>query len=152
MLAHVRTCFAALALFAVVAAPALGADAVQKKERATKDDYRIDVSGSSGEVRVGEDGVIKLVLVPKNGTKIQPQAPLEVKLSEPEGVVLEKRKLGRGDLADKDAEQPSLSTSLRGQKAGSYSIDADVSFFLCTDEWCQRMTDRVSIPVKVSKS
>lgn len=151
MLAPVRTWFAALALVSVaVAAPAFADDAPKKKDRATKDDYRIDVSGSSSEVRVGDDGVIKLVLVPKNGTKIQPQAPLEVKLSEPDGLVVEKRKLGRGDLADKDAKEPSLSTSVRGQKAGSYAVDADVSFFLCTDEWCQRMTDRVSIPVKVA--
>ncbi len=157
MLAPVRTLFVALALVTVAASvPALAGDDADKpgappakKDRATKDDYKIDVSGSSSEVKVGEDGVIKLVLVPKNGTKIHPQAPLEVKLSEPDGIQLEKRKLGRGDVADKAAKDPSLSTAVSGRKAGSYNVDADVSFFLCTDEWCQRMTDRVSIPVKV---
>lgn len=153
MLAPVRTWFVALALVGgVVALPALAADdaAPKKKDRATKDDYRIDVTGSSSEVKVGEDGVVKLVLVPKNGTKIHPQAPLEVKLSEPDGLKLQKRKLGRGDVADKGATDPALSTAVSGRKAGSYNVNADVSFFLCTDEWCQRMTDRVSIPVKVT--
>lgn len=148
MLAPVRWIFAALA-FVLVAAPALHAQDDKKKDRATKDDYRIDTSGSSSEVTVGADGVIKLVLTPKNGTKIHPQAPLEVKLSEPDGIKLEKRKLSRGDISDKKAKDPTLSTELSGQKAGSYSVNADVSFFLCTDEWCQRMTDRVSIPIKV---
>lgn len=154
MLAPMRTWLAALTLVALAASlPALAADdaAPKKRDRATKDDYRIDVSGSSAELQVGQDGVIKLVLVPKNGTKIHPQAPLEVKLSEPDGIQLEKRKLGRGDVADKEAKDPALSTAVSGRKAGSYSVDADVSFFLCTDEWCQRMTDRVSIPMKVTE-
>ncbi len=148
MLAPVRTLLIALPLV-LAAAPVLHAEDAPKKERATKDDYQIDTSGSSSAVSVGNDGVIKLVLVPKNGTKIHPQAPLEVKLSQPDGIKLEKRKLGRGDVADKAAKQPALSTDVSGQKPGSYTVDADVSFFLCTDEWCQRMTDRVSIPIKV---
>lgn len=150
MLAPARLMMAALA-FVLVAAPALHAQDGAKKDRATKDDYGIDTSGSSAEVAIGQDGVIKLVLTPKNGTKIHPQAPLEVKLSQPEGIKLEKRKLGRSDIADKEAKEPALQTELSGQKAGSYNVDADVSFFLCTDEWCQRMTDRVSIAIKVKE-
>lgn len=147
MLAPARFLVPAFA-FALVTSTALSAQD-EKKDRATKDDYKIEVSGSTAELAVGADGVIQVVLVPKNGTKIHPQAPLEVKLSEPEGLKLHKRKLSRGDVADKEAKSPALSTKVTAQKAGAHKVNADVSFFLCTDEWCQRMTDRVAIPVKV---
>lgn len=121
----------------------------KKKDRATKDDYTIDVSGSSAAVKVGSKGVIKIVIKPKNETKIHPQAPLEISLTQPAGLVVEKKKLGRKDVKDKKAKAPELGCGVTGEKAGDYSVDADVSFFLCTESFCQRMTDRVSIAVKV---
>jgi hypothetical protein len=119
------------------------------KDRATKDDYSVHTSGTTSEIEVGKPGTFSLVIHPKNGTKIHPQAPLEVKVNVPSGMRVDKGKLGRGDMHDKEAASPDLRTALHGEKDGQYSIEADVSFFLCTDEWCQRMTDRVSIPVRV---
>lgn len=126
-----------------------GAALAEGKDRATKDDYRLDTSSTTSELEVGKEGTFSIVIEPKNGTKIHPQAPLEVKLGSPAGVKVAKGKLGRGDVQDKEAKSPDMRTALHGEKRGEYVVEADVSFFLCTDEWCQRMTDRVAVPVRV---
>lgn len=118
-------------------------------ERATKDDYELDVSGTVTKLKVGASGTYSLVIKPKNGKKVHPDAPLEVTFKEPKGVKPAKGKLGRGDVADKSAKAPEVKTTLTAEKAGTHSLDASVSFFLCTDAWCQRMTDRVSVSIVV---
>jgi hypothetical protein len=139
----------AAALGALLFAGAAAADDKKPKDRATKDDYAIDTSKSSAALEVGEDGKLALVITPKNGTKIHPQAPLEVKLTVKDGVDLEKKKLGRKDIKDAEAKSPELTCGVKGKKKGTHNVEADVSFFLCTDTFCQRMTDRVTIAVKV---
>ena len=39
--------------------------------------------------------------------------------------------------------------TLHADKPGQYTLDANVSFFLCTDAWCQRMSDHVSVAITV---
>jgi hypothetical protein len=136
-----------LALFlALFAGSALAAD---PKERATKDDYELDVSGTDAKIKAGADGKFDLVIRPKNGKKVHPEAPLEVTFGNAAGVKPGKGKLGRNDVVDKASKAPEVKTTLHAERAGQYTLDASVSFFLCTDAWCQRMTDRVSVPVTV---
>lgn len=121
-------------------------------DKATKDDYELDVSGTSQKIKVGSDGAFSLVIKPKNGKKVHPDAPLEVTFKDVKGGVRpEKSKLGRNDVVDKAAKAPEVRTKLRGEKAGAATIDVSVSFFLCTDAWCQRMSDRVSVAVTVEE-
>ncbi len=120
-------------------------------DRATKDDYSLDTAGTAASVKVGADGAFSLVITPKNGKKVHPDAPLEVVLSDGPIVKPAKLKLGRGDLKEKGAKAPQVTTTLRGLKAGSATVSVNVSFFLCTDAWCQRMSDRVEIPVTVEE-
>jgi hypothetical protein len=123
--------------------------AADPKERATKDDYELDVSGTDGKIKAGADGKFDLVIRPKNGKKVHPEAPLEVTFGNGAGVKPGKGKLGRNDVVDKASKAPEVKTTLHAERAGQYTVDASVSFFLCTDAWCQRMTDRVSVPVTV---
>lgn len=133
-----------LLAFAIVAAPA--AD-----DRATKDDYELDTGATDKTLKVGKDGTFSLVVKAKNNKKVHPEAPLEVVFKDPKGIKPGKAKLGRGDVADKAAKAPDLRTTLRGEKAGATVLEANVSFFLCTDSWCQRMTDKVSVPITVEE-
>lgn len=120
------------------------------EEKATKDDYELDTSGTDAKIKAGADGKFSLVVRPKNGKKVHPDAPLEVVFKDPKGVKPAKNKLGRNDIADKSAKAPELRTTLHADKAGAVTLEASVSFFLCTDaSWCQRMTDRVSVPITV---
>lgn len=118
-------------------------------DKATKDDYAVDTSGTSAKIKVNGDGTFSLKITPKNGKKVHPEAPLEISIIENAAVKPAKSKLGRGDLKEKGAKEPEVQTSLRGVKSGATTLEATISFFLCTDAWCQRMSDRVQIPVTV---
>ncbi len=137
-----------LLAFTVANAPAAAPDGVAD-DRATKDDYELDTGGTDKTVKVGKDGAFSLVVRPKNGKKVHGEAPLEVVFKDPKGVKPGKMKLGRGDVADKTAAAPELRTTLRGEKAGATTLEATVSFFLCTDSWCQRMSDKIAVPITV---
>lgn len=149
-----RIPLAGLLAFALASASALAegeGDKAPPKERATKDDYELDLAATSPELKVGDSGTFSLVIRAKNGTKIHPQAPLEVKLKDGPGLKVEKQKLGRGDIANKGDAAPDLRTALKALAAGTHTVEADVSFFLCTDAWCQRMSDRVSVGIKIAE-
>jgi hypothetical protein len=150
--------FASAALVSLAAAPAPGSGAARAaepnrqptaEERATKDDYELDTSGTVAKLKAGESGSFSLVIKPKNGKNVHPDAPREVTIKDPKGVKPGKQKLGRGDVTDKASKAPEVKTSLTGEKAGSHVLSANVSFFLCTDAWCQRMSDRVSVTITV---
>lgn len=132
---------------ALVTLPALGAPAAEDK--ATKDDYELDTSGTDGKLKAGSEGKFSLVVKPKNGKKVHPDAPFEVTFKDPKNVRPAKNKLGRADVVDKAAKAPEVQTKLKADKAGDATLEASVSFFLCTDAWCQRMTDRVSVAITV---
>jgi hypothetical protein len=142
--------FAAFAVVTTATLVSLPAAAEEKKERASKDDYELDLSASSKTVGVGENGTFSLVIRAKNKTKIHPQAPLTVKLSATEGVTLAKAKLSREDAKKEEgAKDPDLRTQLTGVKEGEHKVTAEISFFLCTEAWCQRMNDKVELAVNV---
>jgi hypothetical protein len=118
-------------------------------DRATKDDYALDVQKTTAKLKAGTDGVFDIVIIPKNGKKIHGDAPLEVKLGKSAQVKPDKEKLGRGDVVDAKAKDVELRTVLHAQAAGTSTLSVDVSFFLCVDAWCQRMSDKVEIPITV---
>lgn len=120
-------------------------------DRATKDDYALDTSGTSAALKVNADGTFALKITPKNGKKVHPDAPLEVVIADNAAVKPAKLKLGRGDLVEKGAKEPEVKTALKAMKAGATTLDVTVSFFLCTDAWCQRMSDKVQVAVTVEE-
>lgn len=139
-------------LCAFLALPALAlppAAVPAAEDKATKDDYELDTSATDATIKAGGQGTFSLVVKPKNGKKVHPDAPFEVTFKDPKGVRPAKNKLGRSDVVDKTAKAPEVRTTLKADKAGAVTLEASVSFFLCTDAWCQRMTDRVSVPITV---
>lgn len=132
---------------AVLAAP----EPRQVDDKATKDDYVLETQGTVKDLKVGAEGPFSLVVRPKGDKKIHPQAPFEVTLKPSAGLKPAKGKLNRSDVVDKAAKAPEVKTTLRATGKGAQTVDADVSFFICTDAWCQRMTDRVSVTVQVAE-
>jgi hypothetical protein len=131
------------------APPAPGAPVAE--DRATKDDYALDASGSASTLKVNGEGAFALQITPKNGKKVHPDAPLEVVIADNALFKASKARLTRSDLKEKGSKTPTVTTTLRGSKAGTGTIDVTVSFFLCTDAWCQRMSDKVTLPVTVTE-
>lgn len=122
-----------------------------KKEKASAADYELDLQKTTTALSNGGDGFFVLQIRAKNGTKVHPEAPLEVSLKSDEALQLEKAKLGRGDANQPDDTTTELRTSFHARQNGTHTLAAELSFFLCTDTWCQRMTDRVETSVVVSE-
>src|SRR5688572_7192125 len=80
-----RNCMLTALLFstatALVSSPNPVAD-----DRASKDDYALDVSGTDDKLKIGKDGKFSLVVTPKNGKKVHPEAPLEVTFKDAKGL------------------------------------------------------------------
>lgn len=120
------------------------------RDRATREDYTLDPSPTSSTLAVEAPGILGLRIVAKNGTKVHPQAPLELRVQAPEGLRLEKGKLSRSDVVAHSEAGTELRTEMRALRAGRFTVAGELSFFLCTDAWCQRMTDEIQFEIEAS--
>jgi hypothetical protein len=150
MSSFVRALPLVLAALSFGAAASPDATPAQDKKAAGKGDYSLDTSKSSTEAKLKSDATFSITIVPASGLKIHPQAPLEVKLKTTDGLKAAKAKLGRADVKDAAAVAPELTTTVNAAAAGKQEVEASVSFFLCSDSWCQRMTDKVVVPINVT--
>ncbi len=108
-------------------------------------------SGGAVDVTLGARGAASLTIVPAAGHRIDAGAPLSVRLSATpaSGLKLARRRYALADAADPRAEAPRFDLALEGQAAGSYTVSADVRFWLCALRTCRAVRDRVDISVTV---
>jgi len=122
----------------------------QSKKRATKDDYAIDLKASATSIDKGKKGDFSVLIKAKNGLKIHPEAPLTLKLTTTPGISLTKTKLSREDASKKgSAKSPNLRTTINAKSAGDQTVTGDLSFFLCSKDWCERVSEKVQHKLKV---
>jgi hypothetical protein len=134
---------AALALTLLAAVPAYADPAA---EAATS--YRLDTSGSTTELKVGERGKFVVAIVPAEKIHVHPQAPLRI-VVESAGLSLEKRSLGHKDAVDPKADGPRFEVPFTAPAAGSHKVAAKLAFFICSDAWCVKQARDVTVPVTV---
>ena len=139
------TCRVGVALLAFV----FFVPVVTARAEDSKDNYTIDISHSSRAVKVGEKGVISIVITPGKGKKVHEQAPMVASLKTPAGLTLTKNKLGHSDVVNPGAPAPELKTEFSAQQPGEKSVEAELTFFICTDKWCERQQQKVTVPVTV---
>jgi hypothetical protein len=115
--------------------------------------YEIRTEGSSQKVKAGSKGTFVLAIKTKGGAHISDEAPLKVELSG-DKVKPEKAKLGRADsVGKKEAGQehadPRFEVPFTAEGSGKGSVDAKLTFFVCTEKICARQQKAVSVPVEV---
>ncbi len=110
--------------------------------------YSVEASAAQQELAAGAKGSISLEIKGKEGAYVSPEAPLKVTVSGT-NVKLEKEKLSRGDLPDKTSKSPKFVVPFTAGEKGSASVDADVTFFICTANLCERQVQKVSVPLTV---
>ncbi|MBN2358927.1 MAG: hypothetical protein JXR83_05705 [Deltaproteobacteria bacterium] len=137
------------AILAAVGALAISLAAAGEEKKGRGVDYDIDVSASTRQLKVGERGKIVIAIVPSADRKVHKQAPISIDLRAPAGIVLDKAKLGRSDITKDSEKRLELSVGFVAKSGGEQSVEANATFFICTDKWCQRMTERIVIPVHV---
>lgn len=134
------------ASLALLAAPlALAADASAEAARS----YRIETTGSTQQVKAGEQGTLVLSIVPVDKVHVHPQAPLKITLEATPGLKLAKTSLGKADPVDPKADGRRFEVPFVAAAAGKQEARAKVDFFICSDQWCVKQVKDVTFAVDV---
>lgn len=115
--------------------------------------YEVSTEGTSTHVKAGEKGVFVLSIKSKQGSHVSDEAPLKLQVKGTQ-VTPAKEQLGREDSVAKKAEgqafvDPRFEVPFTAAAAGKGSVDAKLTFFICTEKLCARQQKTFSIPVEV---
>lgn len=117
--------------------------------------YDVSTEGSTTALKAGERGKFVLSIKSKGGAHVSDEAPLRIELSSKESK-LDKAKLTIADsvVKKKDGEaavpDPRFEVGFAPTAQGSTSIDAKMTFFICTEKLCLRQTKTLTVPVSVN--
>lgn len=112
--------------------------------------YAIETAGTTTKLKPGAAGQLKVAIKPAEGHYISPEAPLKVTLAG-ESVTVAKTTVGRADLDDPKSKAPSFKVALTAPaKAADGKVSADLTFFLCNENLCERRTEKVTVAVSVA--
>jgi len=116
--------------------------------------YDVSTDGSSTTLKAGEKGKLVIAITTKAGAHVSDEAPLKIEVSSKQGTV-DKQKLTMADTLNKKKEggpefpDPRFEVGFTPSAKGKASVDAKMTFFVCTDKICARQTKQLSVPVDV---
>lgn len=111
------------------------------------DNYTVAAATNPEAVKKDAAAKFAITITPKAPWVLKPETPLKIKLAPSVGLELDKTTLTGKDLVDPKAKAKSVQTGVAAKATGEYSIAADMSFFLCKDDICQRFTDELETKV-----
>ncbi|MEO8703579.1 MAG: hypothetical protein ABI867_26255 [Kofleriaceae bacterium] len=110
------------------------------------------------EVRVPERATVAitatetvpLAIAVDRGLTISRDAPVIVDLVPEAGVTIKKRRLGRADAVDPEADAPRFAVPVRGDAAGDHAVKVRIRFWLCGGKACRPVEVRRLVTVSVT--
>jgi hypothetical protein len=113
--------------------------------------YEISTEGTSTKVKAGEKGLFVLSIKSKAGAHVSDEAPLKLQLKGTQ-VAPSKEQLAYSDSVSKKKQGEAYADprfevpfTLDGGKG---TLDAKLTFFICTEKICARQQKTLSIPVE----
>jgi hypothetical protein len=115
--------------------------------------YEVSTEGTSTKVKAGEQGVFVLSIKSKSGAHVSDEAPLKLELKGTQ-LTPAQEKLALKDSVAKKAEgqqyaDPRFEVPFKATATGKGSLDAKLTFFICSEKLCARQQKTFSIPVEV---
>jgi len=104
------------------------------------------------ELQPGAAGTLPIAIAVDRGLTISKDAGLTIDLSGDTGVVIRKRRLGRSDAADPDADGPRFAVPIHADAAGDYTVKLHIRFWLCGGKVCRPVDTRRTVAVAVHRS
>ena len=103
------------------------------------------------ELAAGEPGgTLPIAISVEHGLTISKDAGLVLDLA-PEGALeVKRRRLGRADAVDPDADSPRFQVALHAGAAGDYRVRVHLRFWLCGQKACRPVDARRTVAVAVS--
>lgn len=110
--------------------------------------YTLDVPTAPIKVKKGQAGTARIAVVPRGDGHVDPNAPTQVTLSAGPALELPKAKLSKGD-AKFEAKGLSFDLPFTAKTAGAETLQANLTFFICTANLCERQKKDVVVNVLV---
>ena len=101
------------------------------------------------EVAVGQAAPLAIAVAVDRGLTVSRDAAVIVDLAPDDGVTVKKRRLGRGDAVDPEADAPRFAAPVRGDSPGAHEVRLRVRFWLCRSRTCRPIDVRRITTVSV---
>lgn len=89
------------------------------------------------ELAPGVQGALPIAIAVDRGRAVSKDAAVIVDLAPPDGVTVKRRRLGRGDAVDPEADAPRFAVPVRADTAGEHVVRVRVRFWLCAAKTCR---------------
>jgi len=137
-------------LISILFAALLPIAAFASGKAAPERNYSLTYKSQAASVAIGSAAACDLEITPRSGWKLKAETPFKAKLFASNGVILARDKYASTDFKDPKASTKTISTGFEPTHSGSGTIEAELSFFVCSDRTCQRQKDRVSCSFNAS--
>jgi hypothetical protein len=108
------------------------------------------VSKTDVSAAAGHKATASVTITAKNGWHLNQEAPFTLKLTPAPGVVVDKPKLGRGDLALSTQTQARFDVGVTLSDPGKKVIEAEASFVLCQEDSCRPIKEKLTISAEAT--
>ena len=88
------------------------------------------------ELAAGATGSLTIALAVDRGLTVSKDAAVILDLAPDPGLTVKKRRLGRGDAVDPEADAPRFAVPVRGDTPGDHLVRLHVRFWLCGTRSC----------------
>lgn len=102
------------------------------------------------EVAAGSTAALAITVAVDRGLTVSKDGPVIVDLAPAPGVTLKKRRLGRADAVDPEADAPRFAAQVRGDTAGEVVVKIHVKLWLCGGKVCRPVDVRRQTTVVVT--
>jgi hypothetical protein len=102
------------------------------------------------ELAPGASGTLPITITVDRGRSISKDAGITIDLAPEGSVTLKKRRLGRGDAVDPEADAPRFAVPVRADRAGDFVLKVHLRFWLCGSKVCKPVEARRSVTIAVS--
>src|SRR5262245_55209340 len=102
------------------------------------------------EVAAGSNAPLTIALAVDRGLTVSKDAAVIIDLVPEAGIAVKKKRLGRGDAVDPEADAPRFAVPVRADAPGDHVIRLRVRFWLCGTRSCRPIDVRRSATVAVS--
>ena len=127
----------------------LSSTVVGAEEKPAANVYDVSVNTTPASPKVGDSIQYNITITPIEPQVLKVETPFKTSLSATAGLKLEQEKFASKDFVDPKTAAKSLQTKAKVLASGKQAITAEMSFFLCTKEICQRYEHKVQHELNV---
>lgn len=104
------------------------------------------------EMTTTAGGTLPISIVVDRGLSLSKDASIVIDLAPEPGVSVKRRRLGRTDAVDPEADAPRFAVPLRADNSGDFAMRVRLRFWLCGQKVCRPVDAKRTVTVAVTAS